>query len=114
LKPSAIGRPRERTAIPNGHTYRTYALQPDEIACDLGLEEAVIVAAKPYLATAKPVFAGHYSLSAQAPELLTENVPCLDYSVAKDGFLCAYQWNGEQMLSNDNFVCVKGGTVANA
>jgi hypothetical protein len=91
---------------PDGHTYRTYALQSDEIACDLGLDEAVIAAAAPYPATAKPVFVGHYWLSAQRPELLAENVACLDYSVAKDGFLCAYRWQGEQSLSNDSFVWV--------
>jgi hypothetical protein len=99
---------------PNGHTYRTYALQSDEIACDLGLDEAVIAAAAPYPATAKPVFVGHYWLSAQRPELLAENVACLDYSVAKCGFLCAYRWNGEQKLRNDHFVWVKGVSVANA
>ena len=33
---------------PEGHTYRTYALQSDEITCDLGLDEAVIAAAAPY------------------------------------------------------------------
>lgn len=42
--------------------------------------------------------------SAQRPELLAENVACLHYSVAKGGFLCAYRWNGEQTLSNENFV----------
>ena len=33
---------------PNGQTYRTYALQSDEIACDLEIEQAVIAAAVPY------------------------------------------------------------------
>jgi hypothetical protein len=31
-------------------------------------------------------------------------VACLDHSVAKGGFLCAYRWNGEQKLRNDNFM----------
>jgi hypothetical protein len=94
---------------PNGHTYRTYALQSDEIDCDLGLDQAVIAAAAPYPTEAKPVFVGHYWLSAQRPQLLAENVVCLDYSVAKGGFLCAYRWNGEQKLSNEKFMWVKGG-----
>jgi len=93
---------------PDGHTYRTYALQSDEITCDLELDEAVVAAAVPYPATAKPVFVGHYWLSAQRPELLADNVACLDFSVAKGGFLCAYRWNGEQKLSNENFVWAKG------
>jgi hypothetical protein len=89
---------------PDGHSYRTYALQSDEIACDLKLDEAVVAAAVPYPTTAKPVFVGHYWLSAQRPELLADNVACLDFSVAKGGFLCAYRWNGEQKLSDENFV----------
>ncbi len=95
---------------PDGHTYRTYALQSDEIACDLALDDAVIAAATPYPATAKPVFVGHYWLSAQRPELLADNVACLDYSVAKGGFLCAYRWDGEQRLSDENFVWVERAT----
>jgi len=93
---------------PDGHTYRTYALQSDEIACDLGLDEVVIAAAAPYPTTAKPVFVGHCWLSANRPKVLANNVACLDFSVAKDGFLCAYRWHGEQKLSNENFVWVKG------
>jgi hypothetical protein len=94
---------------PTGQTYRTYALQSDEIACDLGLGEAVVAAAAPYPASAKPVFVGHYWLTARRPELLAGNVACLDYSVARGGFLCAYRWNGEQTLSNDNYFWVNGG-----
>lgn len=93
---------------PSGHTYRTYALQSDVIACDLGLDEAVISAATPYPIDAKPVFIGHYWLSAKRPEVLANNVACLDYSVAKGGFLCAYRWHGEQELSNENFVWAGG------
>jgi hypothetical protein len=94
---------------PNGHTYRTYALQSDEIACDMGLDAAIIATAAPYPTTAKPVFVGHYWLSANRPTVLAENVTCLDFSVAKGGFLCAYRWNGEQKLSNENFVWLRGG-----
>ena len=87
---------------PEGHTYRTYALT-DAIACDLELEQSVIESAVPYPATAKPVFVGHYWLSAERPQVFAGNVACLDYSVAKGGFLCAYRWNGEQTLTNDHF-----------
>lgn len=93
---------------PQGQTYRTYALT-DKIDCDLELEPSVIEAATPYPTDAKPVFVGHYWLSGDRPELLADNVACVDYSVAKGGFLCAYRWNGEQKLSNDNFVWAGGG-----
>ena len=74
---------------PDGQTYRSYALQSDVVPCDRELEPSVIEAAQPYRTTAKPVFIGHYWLSGERPELLAENVACLDYSVAKGGFLCA-------------------------
>lgn len=90
-----------------GQTYRTYALT-DKIDCDMELEQSVIDSAAPYPLDAKPVFVGHYWLSANRPAVLAENVACLDFSVAKGGFLCAYRWNGEQKLSNENFVWVQG------
>ena len=35
-----------------------------------------------------------------------ENICCLDYSIAKGGNLCAYRYNGEDRLSNNNFIFV--------
>lgn len=88
---------------PEQQTYRTYALT-DEIACDFPIEQSVIDAAAPYPRHAKPVFVGHYWMSALRPRLLAENVACLDYSVARNGFLCAYRWSGEQKLRSENLV----------
>lgn len=52
-----------------------------------------------------PVFFGHYwmkgDLRLQAP-----NICCLDYSVAKQGRLCAYRWDGEQVLNSEKMRCV--------
>ena len=62
------------------------------IGCDLPLEQSVLEAAVPYPAIAKPVFIGHYWLTGEKPELLAPNVACLDWSVAKGGFLCAYSF----------------------
>jgi hypothetical protein len=92
-----------------GQTYRTYALQSDPIPCDVELARSVKEEAVPYPPADKPVFVGHYWLPPKRPEILAENVACLDYSVAKDGFLCAYRWEGEQKLTNENFVWVEGG-----
>lgn len=58
-----------------------------------------------YPADAKPVFFGHYWLKG-TPKLLTPNACCLDYSVAKNGNLCAYRWSGEQVLDASNLVYV--------
>ncbi len=44
-----------------------------------------------------PVFFGHYWLEGE-PTLLTPDRACLDFSVAKDGHLCAYSHDGERVL----------------
>jgi hypothetical protein len=90
---------------PEGLTYGTYAFQSPDIECDIPLLDEVIRKARPYPRAAKPVFFGHYWLSEPSPKLLVENVACVDYSVAKGGFLCAYRWNGEQILRNQSFAC---------
>lgn len=69
---------------------------------------AVPAQARPavYPQDAPPVFFGHYWLPAKAPGPLRSNVACLDYSVAKEGFLCAYRFHGEQTLKPENFLKV--------
>ncbi|MEO7081831.1 MAG: metallophosphoesterase [Flavobacteriales bacterium] len=52
-----------------------------------------------------PVFFGHYWLT-DAPALFRSNVCCVDYSVANNGKLVAYRFDGEAVLENDRFVVV--------
>jgi hypothetical protein len=61
----------------------------------------------PYPSDDKPVFFGHYWLRADQPSLQSHNICCLDYSVAKEGMLVCYRFNGEQVLSENNFVFSK-------
>jgi hypothetical protein len=100
----------ERTATrvkwyeaPHGHTFRTYAMASEPIESDLPLPEDVIQAAVPYPEDDKPVFVGHYWLSGRQPQLLRRNIACVDWSVAKGGFLCAYRWDGEPELDERRF-----------
>ena len=58
-----------------------------------------------YGVTEKPVFFGHYWLRG-TPLLFRHNVCCLDYSVARDGQLVAYRFDGEKELSLDKLVAV--------
>jgi hypothetical protein len=53
----------------------------------------------------KPVFFGHYWFQG-TPSKLATNVACLDYSVARGGKLVAYQWDGEDEISDEKFVYV--------
>lgn len=59
-----------------------------------------------YPTDAPPVFFGHYWLEDKFPVIQMENVICLDYSVAKNGYLVAYRWSGEQKLDNKHFVMI--------
>ncbi len=58
-----------------------------------------------YPADQKPVFFGHYWMRG-TPTILTENICCLDWSIAKSGRLAAYRWQGESQLSDQNWVSV--------
>lgn len=51
-----------------------------------------------------PVFVGHYWLNHDIPEPLSDNCACLDYSIAKQGKLVAYRWQGETTLRSENFI----------
>lgn len=52
-----------------------------------------------------PVFFGHYWLKG-LPNLYRGNICCLDYSVAKGGYLAAYRFDGEQALQSEKWVYV--------
>ncbi|HET6422371.1 MAG TPA: metallophosphoesterase [Planctomycetaceae bacterium] len=86
-----------------GHTYRSYAMS-NEIDCDHPLTDDTASALPGYPHDAPPVFIGHYWLREHPPTPLAPNVACLDYSIAKDGWLCAYRWNGERTLSPEHFL----------
>ena len=53
----------------------------------------------------KPVFFGHYWLMDE-PGITAPNAACLDFSVAKDGYLTAYRWSGERELTEKALVFV--------
>ena len=61
----------------------------------------------PYPPEEKPVFFGHYWLREENPYLQSQNVCCLDFSVAKEGMLVAYRFNNEKKLNENNFVIAK-------
>lgn len=53
----------------------------------------------------KPLFFGHYWLQG-IPTLQTPKIACVDWSVAQGGRLVAYRYDGEQQLTDSNFVSV--------
>jgi hypothetical protein len=97
---------------PKGATYRQHALGTTDPLPNTMIPPGVS-SAKPYPRKAPPVIFGHYWLKATAePEILTHNVACVDFSIAKGGRLTAYRWNGEQQLDNRNFKTVKSSSTA--
>ncbi len=90
-------------------TYERYAFQSDKIECNVAIPYGMPPVANreaypPYPASAPPVFVGHYWLHQERPTRQADNVACLDYSVAKDGYLCAYRWDGESQIDDAKFV----------
>jgi hypothetical protein len=55
-----------------------------------------------------PVLFGHYWMNGE-PRLTSSSAACLDFSVANEGYLTAYQWRGESMLLPDHLVHVRAG-----
>jgi hypothetical protein len=53
----------------------------------------------------KPVFFGHYWLN-DRPEITAPSAACLDFSVAKEGWLTAYLWSDERELAEETLVSV--------
>jgi hypothetical protein len=93
-------------APPEGHTVASYALPHFAGLPEAKLPAKVLAEARPYPPDAPPIFFGHYWLNDASPAPLAENVACLDYSVARGGFLCGYRWEGEGRVEESNLVRV--------
>lgn len=91
---------------PGPHTYRSLFMGPESAEAHIPDRPVSTDYQLEYGPDEPPVFLGHYWLDGE-PAPLTDNVACLDYSVARaGGQLVAYRWDGEQTLSADKFVSV--------
>ena len=54
----------------------------------------------------KPVIFGHYWLKG-TPSIDNPRAACIDYSVAKNNYLAAYRWSGENLLKDENIIYVR-------
>ena len=87
------------------HTWQSLAVGLSEGLPETPVETEGLSASSYYREEEKPVFFGHYWLSGN-PSLYRSNICCLDYSVAKQGKLVAYRFDGEEQLSNEKLVFV--------
>jgi hypothetical protein len=96
-------------APPDGHTVASYALPRFAGLSEAPLPAKVVAEARPYPEDKPPVFFGHYWLDDPEPAPLAGNVVCLDYSVARGGYLCGYQLDGEGRVRLNRFETVAAG-----
>lgn len=89
---------------PVAKTYRDLVIPPDNDLPDEVVPESQLKT-KSYYCEATPVFFGHYWLTGE-PEIFTKSICCLDYSVANQGKLVAYQFDGELSLDNSKLKVV--------
>lgn len=89
---------------PQQQTWQTYALPAVNTLPNDPIPQDVF--ACPYSPDQRPVFVGHYWLRSFPPKALASNIACLDYSIAKDGWLCAYRLDDDSPLTADRFVVV--------
>ncbi len=85
-------------------TYKTAAILDEDLRGQLP-NEPIHVHARVGHDGGSPIFFGHYWLTGK-PQVLSEKVACVDYSIAKGGKLAAYRWDGEEKLSSECFVSV--------
>jgi hypothetical protein len=88
---------------PSQSTYRKMSVVPMENLPDKPIDVSLLNNSNYYTPLEKSVFFGHYWVSGQ-PKIIRENICCLDYSVAKNGILVAYRFDGERELTNEKFV----------
>ena len=90
---------------PAATTYKDYSVESLDNLPTLKVDNSQLKFNDYYPEHSRPVFFGHYWLNGN-PTLYRNNICCLDYSVAKDGHLAAYRFNGEKELDQKNFVFV--------
>lgn len=89
-----------------GRTYREIAFPHSAELPDHPVPDHEADKLHPYLDKTS-VFFGHYWLPSDLPKQpMASHLACLDFSVAKDGYLVAYRWDGEQQLSPEKFLAV--------
>ena len=86
-------------------TYKDISVEPLENLPETKIDLTHLTNDDFYSSIEKPVFFGHYWLKGK-PLLNKENVCCLDYSVAKEGYLVAYSFDGESKLESEHLTYV--------
>lgn len=87
----------------DGKSYRQLAIGVDDL--DALPDTDIPGAALPGYDGVKPLFVGHYWMQGE-PRLQSPHIACVDWSVAKNGLMVAYRFDGERELQEGGFVWV--------
>jgi hypothetical protein len=90
---------------PSSSTYQQISVERIPDLPDAPVDVSLLNNSEFYNGYDKPVFFGHYWLKGN-PSLYRNNICCLDYSVAKQGFLAAYRFDQESELNAKKLVWV--------
>jgi len=90
---------------PTNQTFKSIAVIKSRNLPDIPVKNDELSNHRMYDSNQPPIFFGHYWLNGN-PNLYKENVCCLDYSVANNGKLVAYRFDGEAKLSDKKLVYV--------
>ena len=83
--------------LPSNKMDDAFASLPEDVKND-SFPIELLNSINPYLSTEAPVFFGHYWMNPSAFGLLSDNICCLDFSVAKGGNIGGYRFDGERKL----------------
>ena len=86
-------------------TYKSISVEPIDTLPEDTIDRSELKSTDYYQSRDKPVFFGHYWLKGE-PSLYKDNICCLDYSVANEGKLVAYRFDGEKILDANKLVYV--------
>ena len=83
--------------LPSNKMDDAFASLPEDVKND-SFPIELLNSINPYLSTEAPVFFGHYWMNPADFGLLSDNICCLDFSVAKGGNVGGYRFDGESEL----------------
>lgn len=88
---------------PSGLTFKDLSFESRFDLPAYTIPPEITVPVKPYPSNQPIVFFGHYCMK-NSPNIISDNLCCLDSCVSRKGRLTAYCWQGEEKLNPKNLV----------
>jgi hypothetical protein len=88
---------------PSGMTFKGLSFESRFDLPAYTIPDEIIISGKPYPPEDPIVFFGHYCMK-NGPNIISDNLCCLDSCVSRKGRLTAYRWQGEEKLKPENLI----------